>query len=123
MKNSSEYFWSKKPRHQHYKVVWVCRTPQKILGGDVRKKLNTVIIRLAENPYLQQSKKRKGNNQELWEHRIGKDYRLIYEIVSLDQVILIYWFGHHQQDFRKKNFDKQLKCKYKQRNWYKRLEP
>ncbi len=56
------------------------------------------IQKLAENPFSNQTKKLTG--REAWRIRIG-NYRVIYEVIDNELVILVLNIGHRQNVYKK----------------------
>ncbi|WP_413167584.1 type II toxin-antitoxin system RelE family toxin [Capilliphycus salinus ALCB114379] len=104
---------------KYYQVIPRYHTP-KNLPSAIQEKVNDTINGLSENPKPPQSKKRKGH-QNIQEHPIGKSYRLIYEVFQQYKIVVVYWFGHHQEDFHKPKFEEGLRNQ--QRKWRQKLEP
>ena len=63
------------------------------------KKIDQVLLSLAENPFPSNSKQLAGEDPPLYRVRIG-DYRILYQIQDGVLVILVVHFGHRKDVYR-----------------------
>ena len=71
-------------------------------GKQTRNRLLKAISKLKQNPYLKS--KNLSATDHLYRTRVGK-YRIIYEIIKKDSIIMVYKIGHRKNIYKKgKNF-------------------
>ena len=78
-----------------YKIRVKKSAEKDILSYDkqIRKRLLKTIYKLKQNPYLKSKKLSVSEN--LYRVRVG-NYRIVYEIIKKDSIIMIYKVGHRK---------------------------
>jgi mRNA interferase RelE/StbE len=84
-----------------YKIQFVLRAAKELKDCPTQqiRKIITQIDALSQNPRPANSKKLKGNTENIWRIRIG-DYRVIYHISDTIKIITIRHNRHRKDAYR-----------------------
>ncbi|MCC7492394.1 MAG: type II toxin-antitoxin system RelE/ParE family toxin [Fimbriimonadaceae bacterium] len=85
----------------HYRVelATAARRQLRDLPPTVQDRVLAALGRLVDDPRSQAAKLR-GSRHGLWRSRVGRDYRLVYEVDDRLEVVTVVWIGNRRDAYR-----------------------